>query len=96
MNEWFEPQWAGIGQVFCLHRQVTSAGKTREETVYGLTSLSRRQVNADHLLTHIQAHWLMENRLHWRRDVSLGEDACRVRRAGAPQVLAASMERSWA
>jgi predicted transposase YbfD/YdcC len=89
MNEWFEPQWAGIGQVFCLHRQVTSAGKTHEETVYGLTSLSRRQANADRLLTHIQAHWLVENRLHWRRDVSLGEDACRVRQAGAPPVLAA-------
>lgn len=89
MNEWFEPQWAGIGQVFEVHRQVSSAGKTHEETVYGLTSLTRRQANADRLLTHIQTHWHVENRLHWRRDVTLGEDACRVRQAGAPAVLAA-------
>lgn len=89
MNEWFEPQWAGIEQVFEVHRQVRSAGKTHEETVYGLTSLTRHQANADRLLTHIQTHWHVENRLHWRRDVTLGEDACRVRQAGAPPVLAA-------
>jgi predicted transposase YbfD/YdcC len=89
MNEWFEPQWAGIGQIFCVPRQVSSAGKIREETVYGLSSLSRRQANADCLLTHIQTHWYVENRLHWRRDVTLGEDGCRVCIAGAPQALAA-------
>ena len=89
MNEWFEPQWAGIEQVFEVHRQVSREGKTHEETIYGLTSLTRRQANADRLLTHIQTHWCVENGLHWRRDVTLGEDACRVRRAGAPPVLAA-------
>jgi predicted transposase YbfD/YdcC len=78
MNDWFEPQWAGIGQVFCVHRQVSNQGKTREETAYGFTSLSRQRANADRLLTHIQTHWKGENRLHWRRDVSLGEDACQV------------------
>lgn len=89
MNDWFEPQWAGIRPVFWVHRQVSSQGKTREETVYGFTSLSRQRANADRLLTHIQAHWKVENRLHWRRDVSLGEDACQVRSTGAPQTLAA-------
>jgi predicted transposase YbfD/YdcC len=89
MNEWFEPEWAGIAQIFCVYRRVTEAGKTREETVYGFTSLPRRQANADHLLTCVQTHWRIENRFHWRRDVTLGEDACRVRMAGAPQALAA-------
>ncbi len=36
-----------------------------------------------------QEHWLVENKLHYRRDVSLGEDACQVRVAGAPAALAA-------
>lgn len=89
MNAWLEPQWAGIEQVFQVHRQVSRAGKIHEETIYGLTSLTRRQANADRLLTHIQTHWRVENGLHWRRDVTLGEDACRVRQAGAPPVLAA-------
>jgi hypothetical protein len=29
-----------------------------------------------------------ENRSHWRRDVTLGEDACRVTLGKPPQVLA--------
>jgi hypothetical protein len=31
----------------------------------------------------------IENRLHWRRDVTLGGDHCQVRTGQAPQVLAA-------
>ena len=31
----------------------------------------------------------IENRLHYRRDVTLGEDASQVRSQGAPEVLAA-------
>ena len=30
----------------------------------------------------------IEHRLHWRCDVTLGEDACQVRKSGAPRVLA--------
>lgn len=34
-------------------------------------------------------HWAIENKLHHVRDVTMGEDACRVRSGAAPQVLAA-------
>jgi hypothetical protein len=37
----------------------------------------------------VRGHWDIENGLHWVRDVTLGEDKCRVRRGSAPQVLAA-------
>lgn len=40
-------------------------------------------------LQAVRRHWAIENRLHWPRDVVLGEDACRVRTGHAPQVLAA-------
>jgi hypothetical protein len=33
-------------------------------------------------------HWAIENKLHYVRDVTMGEDACRVRSGAAPQVLA--------
>jgi predicted transposase YbfD/YdcC len=92
MNEWFEQQWAGIAQVFRLRRQISEvkqAGKTREEIVYGLTNLPRKKATAARLLSLQQAHWHIENRLHRRRDVTLGEDQCQVRIAGAPAVLAA-------
>jgi predicted transposase YbfD/YdcC len=89
MNEWFETEWAGIAQVFRLRRQVKEGDKEREEVVYGLTNLPRKKANAARLLALQQAHWRVENRLHYRRDVTLGEDACQMRMAGAPQALAA-------
>jgi len=36
-----------------------------------------------------RGHWGMENGLHYKRDVTLGEDASRVRRGAASQVMAA-------
>jgi predicted transposase YbfD/YdcC len=89
LNEWFETEWAGVAQVFRLRRQVKDGDKEREEVVYGLTNLPRKKANAARLLALQQAHWRVENRLHYRRDVTLGEDACQVRQAGAPEALAA-------
>src|SRR6266436_5352581 len=89
MNAWFETQWAGVAQVFRLRRYVKEGEKEREEIVYGVTNLTRKQANASRLLALQQAHWRIENRLHYRRDVTLGEDACQVRISGAPQALAA-------
>jgi predicted transposase YbfD/YdcC len=89
MNEWFEAEWAGVVQVFRLRREVKTRDKVREETVYGLTNLPRKKATATRLLALQQAHWHIENRLHRRRDVTLGEDACQIRLAGAPEALAA-------
>ena len=57
--------------------------------VHAITSLPPEQADAARLLALSRAHWGIENRLHWVRDVTLGEDACRVRTGAAPQVLAA-------
>jgi predicted transposase YbfD/YdcC len=89
MNDWCETAWAGVAQVYRVHRDVREADQRREETVYGLTNLPRKKANASRLLAFQQAHWRIENRLHYRRDVTLGEDACQVRLAGAPEALAA-------
>ena len=62
---------------------------TTRETVYGITSLSVEQADARRLLALTRGHWGIENGLHHKRDVTLGEDASRVRREGAPQVMAA-------
>ncbi|MBV9232092.1 MAG: transposase [Chloroflexi bacterium] len=51
-------------------------GKTRTEVVYGITGLSPTQATAHRLLELIRQHWAIENRLHWRRDVTLREDHC--------------------
>lgn len=59
------------------------------EVHYGITSLAEKEADAKRLLELVRGHWRIENGLHWVRDVTMGEDACRVRRGNAPQVLAA-------
>jgi predicted transposase YbfD/YdcC len=46
-------------------------------------------VNADELLALWRQHWHIENRVHYVCDVTMGEDACRVRTGNGPRVLAA-------
>jgi predicted transposase YbfD/YdcC len=89
MNEYFKDDWAGIAQVFMIRRTVVEKGKERVEVVYGITNLPRKRADAARLLELNQKHWHIENRLHYRRDVTLGEDASQVRTKGAPPVIAA-------
>jgi predicted transposase YbfD/YdcC len=81
--------WPGTQQVCRITRQRTVMGVPSIEIVLVITSLTRLQANAKTLLRLIRKHWSIENRLHYVRDVSMGEDACRVRTGNAPQNLAA-------
>ena len=81
--------WAGLAQGFELRRERTQKGETTVEVVYGITSLGAGRADAGRLLGLNQGHWGIENGLHYRRDVTMGEDASRVRRGAAPQVMAA-------
>ena len=56
--------------------------------MYGLTSLSPQRAPARCLNRLVRRHWAVENELHWRRDVTLGEDGCRSRTGKVPQMLA--------
>jgi hypothetical protein len=40
------------------------------------------------LLAQIRGEWSIENQVHWRRDVTLGEDAAHLRHGQEPHVLA--------
>jgi hypothetical protein len=81
--------WAGLAQGFELVRERTVGGKTTVAVAYGITSLKKEEANARRLLGLTRGHWGIENRLHYVRDVTLGEDGSRVRKGSAPQVLAA-------
>ena len=74
-----------MGQVFRLVRERTAGGVTVTETAYGVTSLTRERADAGRLLELVREHWSIENGLHHVRDVTLGEDACRVRTGSAAQ-----------
>lgn len=90
LNEWFASRWSGVAQVFRLQRTTTllKSGKVRQQTVYGISNLSLLQAPASRMLALNRGHWSIENRLHWRRDVSLGEDGCQTRTGAAPGILA--------
>lgn len=87
LNEFLAQSWHGVAQVFCLRRRVEKPLVCTQEFVYGLTSLTPTQADSHRLLELIRDHWAIENRLHWRRDVTLGEDACQVRKGCAPRIL---------
>jgi len=59
----------------------------RHEVRFFLSSLPACARPAD-VLELVRRHWHIENRLHWPRDVTFGEDACQVRSGHAPQALA--------
>ena len=80
--------WPGLDQAFLLRRERTVRGKTTVEVAYGITSMPRQMAGAKDMLEFTRAHWGIENSLHWVRDVTFGEDACRVRKGSAPRVLA--------
>ena len=88
-NDFLGREWAEVGQVFRLERRVLKKGTWSTTIVYGLTSLPPKQADASRLLELNRGHWSIENRSHWRRDVTLGEDHSQLRTGRAPEVLAA-------
>jgi predicted transposase YbfD/YdcC len=82
--------WPFLQQVFKLERHVTiqKSGKTRNEIVYGITSLSAEEASPAQLLQMLRSYWQIENGLHYPRDVSLREDQTRFKNHSAAHVMA--------
>jgi predicted transposase YbfD/YdcC len=91
LNGYLAADWPGVQQVFqrLCQRQDKRTGQVSTAREYGLTSLSRAQAGPAQLAALRQGHWTIENRSHYVRDETLGEDRCRVRRGSGPQGLAA-------
>jgi len=80
--------WPGLQQVLRLERLCVEHSQTTRQVRHLITSLPP-SVPPHRLLGLVRGHWAIENRLHYVRDVTCGEDACTVRSGSAPQVLAA-------
>lgn len=89
LGDFLAPKWPGVQQVFQLQRRIWRHGQLTTEVVYGMTSLPVQRTSVAALLALVRAHWHIENRSHWRRDVTLGEDRSKVASPLAPQLLAA-------
>lgn len=87
LNDYLD--WPDVGQVCRMVRETTRNGEEATEVQYALTSTRRDQADARRLSKWWRGHWKIENSLHWVRDMTLGEDASRIRTGDAPQNMAA-------
>lgn len=85
-----QADWPGVGQV--MRRQTervnVKTGRVSRETRYGITSLRPQEAGAEQLELLWRRHWSIENRDHYIRDVTMGEDACQVHTGHAAHALA--------
>jgi predicted transposase YbfD/YdcC len=91
LNDYLQQDWPGVAQVAQLTRTITTGktGKTTTEVIYLITTLSASQASPERLLELVRGHWCIENRSHYVRDVTFGEDRSRLRTGHAPQIFAA-------
>lgn len=85
--------WPYLAQVFKRESTVTTARRTHTTVRYGVTSIPHSVADAARLLALVRrvpsGCWGIENGLHYRRDMTLGEDRAMVRIGQAPHTLAA-------
>lgn len=86
--------WPGVTHVAHVVREVEYVsgkreGETTREDAYALVRWVRGAPTPSAVLAVWRGHWQIENGLHYRRDVTCGEDACTVRMGAAPAMLAA-------
>ena len=80
--------WPYLAPAFQVVRTSYNGRRLTREVRYGITSAPDTACTAKNLLAAVRGHWQIENGLHYRRDVTLGEDASLARLGQAPQVLA--------
>ena len=83
--------WPGARQAFRIERRriCRKTGALETEVTEGVTSLSAQSADPQRLLDLLRAHWHIENKSHYVRDVTFDEDRSTVRAGALPQVLAA-------
>jgi len=85
-----DTDWPGAAQAFRVTYRYTSPdGQPQEECRYGITSVPAPQSTPAQLLAWVRQAWHIENRLHYRRDVTFQEDRLRSQKPALPQVMAA-------
>ena len=87
LNDYLD--WPGVRQVCRLECRTRRRGAWTTEVRYAVTSVPRERADAATLLRWWRGLWQIENRLHWVRDETFGEDRSRIRTGSAPQAMAA-------
>ncbi|MBX0335442.1 ISAs1 family transposase [Pontibacter sp. HSC-14F20] len=78
-------QWPGLAWYVRLVRRGRRKGQDYERSSYYICSLKKAE--AAQLAQVIRGHWGIENRVHWEKDVTLGEDGNGIYTGQAPENL---------
>jgi predicted transposase YbfD/YdcC len=83
--------WPDVQQVVRreCERIILTTGKRTSEVTYGLVSMTPEEAGATTIEALWRGHWTIENRLHYVRDVSFGEDAGHAAQGTTAHALAA-------
>ncbi|MFD9360178.1 ISAs1 family transposase [Streptomyces sp. NPDC060031] len=70
------------------HRTDLKTGTVSRQTVYAITDLTSQQASPQRLGRLARSQWTIENRLHFVRDTTFGEDASKIRTGRGPENMA--------
>ena len=89
LDEYLE--WKEVRQVQRreCERIELKTGKVTRTVSYAITSVPSAEASPAQVEAIWRGHWTIENRQHYVRDVTMGEDGCQRHRGSAPQALAA-------
>lgn len=88
LNDYLE--WPGLGQVLqrtCI-RIAQKSQKQSKEVSYAVTSATHEQASVQQIAMFWREHWTIENKSHYVRDETLGEDRGQIHVGHAPHALA--------
>lgn len=80
-----EPQhWKGLRSIGRVERECLQGDTRTFEQRYFIGSIAAQ---AKPFARAVRGHWGVENLLHWRLDVVLGDDASRIRKGNGPAIM---------
>lgn len=79
------PGWLSVKTIIKIESQRQTRYKSESETRYYISDLIE---SASSFYQRIRGYWGVENKVHYVRDVTFGEDKSRIRILPLPQILA--------
>ena len=77
-------QWKGLCSIGMVEREIVGDDQSAPEQRFFICSITP---DAKLFAKAVRGHWGVENPLHWRLDVVLGDDACRIRTGNGPAIM---------
>lgn len=79
-----QQDWKGLRSIGRVERECLQGDSRTIEQRYFINSIPAQ---AKPFATAVRGHWGIENSLHWRLDVVLGDDASRIRKGNGPAIM---------